>query len=141
VSLLELTGDGMLIGLISVSIASVSSLVRNAVLDKEKLKSHRAKIKEHQSALKEATKAGDTKRAQKIQSDLLAETMENMKHGFKPMMYTFLPYIIIFGWLRKTYGGVEGVATVAGFSLGWFGWYLICSILASTILNKALKIY
>lgn len=135
-----ITYDGWIIALVSFGISAMSTLVRNAVLDKEKIKEHKEKIKKHQEDLKEATKKGDAKRAQKIQSDLLEVTMENLKHGMKPMLYTWIPIIVIFGWLSKTYAGVEGVVEIAGWRLGWFGWYFISAIITSIILNKVFKL-
>ena len=66
--------------------------------------------------------------------------MESFKHGMKPMMYTWIPIILIFGWLRRTYAGVEGVVEIGGWQLGWFGWYFICAIVISTVLNKVFKL-
>jgi len=135
-----ITYDAWIISLIAFGVTSISSLIRSAVLDKDKLKEHKEKIKEHQANLKEATKKGDTKKAQKIQGELLDVTMQNLKHGMKPMMYTMLPIILIFGWVRKHYAGIEWVVQLGGFQLGWFGWYFINAILISSILNKLLKL-
>lgn len=137
---LIITYDGWIIALVSFGISAMSALVRNAVLDKEKLKEHREKIKKHQEDLKEATKKGDTKKAQKIQGDLLEITMENLRHGMKPMLYTWIPIILIFGWLQKTYTNVAWVVQLGGWQIGWFGWYFISAIAMSIILNKIFKL-
>lgn len=138
--MIDITPDGYTIAFISFGLAVMSALVRNAVLDKEKLKEQRAKLKEHQKIIKEAAKSGDTKKSQKAQEEMLKLTMENMKHSFRPMMFTILPFIIVFGWLKKTYAGDIVVATLFGYQLGWFGWYFVNMMIISTILNKIMGV-
>jgi len=91
------------IALISFGVVLLSTLVRYFTLDREKFKATQKRSKEHQEKLKEAQKSGDTKRRKKHQENLLKETMENMKHGMKPMMFTMIPILLIFGWMQGTY--------------------------------------
>lgn len=128
------------IALISMGLALMNTLVRRAVLDKEKLKEQKKKLKEHQQTVKEATKAGDMKRAQKAQEELMSLTMEQLKHSFKPMIFTMIPFLLVFNWLRGEYGSAGVVATLFGFELSWFFWYIICSITTSIVLNKVLRL-
>lgn len=99
-----ITEAGRNIALVSLGIVSLSTIVRYFTVDKEKVRASRERVKEHQQKLKEAQKKGDTKRAQKHQQDLMAETMESMKHNMKPMVFTLIPILLIFGWLRGNYG-------------------------------------
>jgi len=139
--LIRITHNAQLIALISFGLAVMSALVRNAVLDKDQVKESKEKLKKHQTALKEATKKGDTTGAKRAQEDLMSVTMENFKQSFKPMMFTMIPFLLVFSWLRKTYGGVGTVVGFSGINLGWLGWYIVCSMVASIILNKILKVY
>ncbi len=138
--MIAITTDGQVIAVISIALAIMSALVRKAVLDMKKLKQMKEEMKEQQRIMKEATKSGDTKKMQKAQEHLMKLTMENMKYSFKPMLITFIPFIIIFYWLQGQYTSVGTVATILGFDLGWLGWYLVTSIISSLIINKILNI-
>ncbi|GEM_PF-552224 len=135
-----ITAAGETIAIISVGIAMFSTVVRLAVLDRSKMREMKEKMKEHQSELKEATKSGDKKRAQKAQEEFMKLTMENMRYSFKPMIFTFIPFIIIFGWLQREYNQVGLVANLFGYGIGWFGWYFVCAMVFSSLINKLLKV-
>ncbi len=100
----ELTAAGQTIGLISVGMTLMSSLVRHVVLDKEKLREHKEKIKECQARVKEAQEKKDVKGMQKHQKEMMSCSMEQMKHSMKPMIFTIIPFFLVFGWIRGTYG-------------------------------------
>lgn len=137
--MIEITDAGYIIAAISMGLATMSSLVRRAVLDQEKLKENKEKLKEHQATLKEASKKGDTKRMQKAQEQMMELSMEQMKQSFKPLMFTFIPFILVFGWLRDQYSQIGDVATIFGFGLGWFWWYFVCAMLVSIVINKIME--
>jgi len=132
--------SGLVISAISGGLALLSSLIRMAVLDMEKMKDIKERLKEQQKIIKEATKKGQIKKAQKAQEELMKLTIENLKHGMKPMIYTIIPFILIFGWLKGEYGNAGTVATLFGFNLDWFWWYLISAMIISMILNKLFKL-
>jgi uncharacterized membrane protein (DUF106 family) len=144
--MIEVTYDGVIIAIISVGMASLSSLVRSATIDREKFREQKKKIKEYQQKMKEAQKRKDYKAMQHTQSKLSEVMMEQMKHSFKPLMYTMLPFLIVFSWLRSNYTEAGLVVRfpvmlpVLGDGLGWLGWYILCSMVVSIILNKALKL-
>lgn len=135
-----ITAAGREIVMVSFAIVMTSSLVRKAVIDKERLDETKKKLKENQNILKEATKSGDTKRAKKAQAELTQSMMENLKIGMKPMMFTFIPFILVFSWLRGHYGDIGSVVSLFGYELGWLGWYISCSMITSIILNKLMGI-
>lgn len=99
-----LAPEGQSIALISSGIVLLSTIIRYYTVDREKLKESQKRMKDHQAKMKEAQKSGDSKRMQKHQKDMLAETMENMRHSMKPMIFTMIPILLIFGWMRGTYG-------------------------------------
>jgi len=138
--IISISPAGETIALISMGLALMNTLVRRAVLDREKLKEQKKKLKEHQQTVKEATKAGDMKRAKKAQEELMGLTMEQLKHSFKPMIFTMIPFLLVFNWLRGEYGSAGVIATLFGFELTWFFWYIICSITTSIVLNKVLRL-
>jgi uncharacterized membrane protein (DUF106 family) len=138
--MIEITDAGYVIALISMGLAIMSALVRKAVLDQEKMKETKEKLKKHQEEMKKATKTGDTKKLQKNQEEMMKLTMENLKHSFRPMLITFIPFILVFTWLREQYSTIGTVASLAGYNLGWFWWYLICAMTVSLFINKILKV-
>ncbi len=138
--MIEITDAGYTIAAISTGLSIMSALVRKAVLDMDKMKEIKEKIKVHQKEMKLATKSGDMKKMQRNQEDMMSLTMENMKLSFKPMIYTFIPFILVFGWLRDQYGLLDVVASVFGFNFGWFWWYFICAMVVSLTVNKVLGV-
>jgi len=138
--IISISPAGETIALVSIGLAVMSTLVRRAVIDREKFEEQKKKLKEHQKTVKEATKAGDTKRAQKAQEELMTLTMAQMKHSFKPMIFTIIPFLMVFNWLRGEYGSAGVIATLFGFELSWFFWYIICSKATSIVLNKVLRL-
>lgn len=138
--MISISPAGETIALVSIGLALMNTLVRRAVINREKFEEQKKKLKEHQKTIKEATKAGNMKRAKKAQEDLMTLTMEQMKHSFKPMIFTIIPFLMVFNWLRGEFGPVGNVATLFGFELSWFFWYLICSIVTSIVLNKVFRL-
>lgn len=138
--MITITPEGQVIAFISIALAIMSALVRKAVLDVKKLNRMKEEMKEQQKIMKEATKSGDTKKMQRAQEHLMKLTMENMKYSFKPMLITFIPFIIIFYWLQGQYSSIGTVATIFNFDLGWLGWYIVVSITLSIIINKLLNV-
>ena len=138
--MIEITEAGYIIALISMGLAIMSALVRKAVLDQDKMRETKEKLKKYQEEMKKATKSGDTKKLQKSQAEMMKLTMENLKHSFRPMLITFVPFILVFTWLKDQYGSAGTVVSLFGFNLGWFWWYLLCAMTVSLIINKLLKV-
>ena len=111
--MLELTSAGQAIGLVSVGLTVASSLVRLAVLDKEKLREQRERIKHHQEQMKEAQKKKDLKGMQKHQQDMMAASMEQMRHSMKPMIFTMIPFLLVFSWMKGAYDPIGYIYNVS----------------------------
>lgn len=150
--MISLTPAGETIALVSIGLAVMNALVRRATIDREKFEEQKRRMKENQKTIREASKAGDMKRAQKAQEEMMTLTMEQLKHSFKPMIFTIIPFLLVFGWLNEHYGtfslfgifdsnlGVGPVVTILNFDMNWILWYLLCSIAISTVLNKILRL-
>lgn len=74
---------------------------------------------------------GNIKAQSEIQKQMMGCSMELMKHSFKPMLFTFLPLIILFWWIRGIYTDVFSA---------WIWWYIGAGIISSIILRKILKV-
>ncbi|MBS3071783.1 DUF106 domain-containing protein [Candidatus Pacearchaeota archaeon] len=109
------------------------SLVNFFILDKDKMREIKARQKQLQNDIKQHQKAGNHDKVMELNKELLSFLPETFKHSFKPMIITFLPIIILFGFIRTAYAST----TLAG---SWFWWYLITAIIASMIFRKLLKL-
>jgi len=128
------------ITLISAALAFMSAMVTKIFLSEEG-KAAKEKLKELQKDMKNAQKKGHVKKMQKLQGEMMTTMMESFRHQFKPMLITFIPFILVFYWLRDTYGGLGPMAEILGFQLHWLGWYFLCVLVISIPLNKLLKNY
>ncbi len=89
---------------------------------KELQKACKIKLKDHK---------GDMAKQGEINKEMMACTMELMKHSFKPMLYTLIPLLIFFWWIRGIYTPILD---------HWIWWYLGAGITSSIILRKVLKV-
>lgn len=115
--------------IISFLITLIMTLVTKKFTNQNRMKELKEIQKSCQIKLKDAK--GDIKAQSEIQKQMMACSMELMKHSFKPMLFTFLPLIILFWWIRGIYTDV--------FS-GWIWWYIGTGIISSLILRKILKV-
>jgi uncharacterized membrane protein (DUF106 family) len=67
----------------------------------------------------------------KIQSEMLQITGTMMKSSFKPMLVTFIPFLLLFYWIKGIYTPILA---------SWFWYYLGASLVSSLIFRKLLKI-
>ena len=90
-------------------------------------------LKEIQKAcqIKIKDNKGNPEEMAKIQKEMMACSMELMKHSFKPMIFTFIPLIALFWWIRNIYTTVLP---------GWIWWYIGAGLVSSIVLRKALKV-
>jgi uncharacterized membrane protein (DUF106 family) len=108
------------------------TIVNYFMLDKEKLRTIKARQKSLQAEMKEHQKAGNQDKLLELQKELFADSGEMVKHSMKPMLITFLPIIIFFGMIRNLYA----TTTIAG---SWIWWYLLFSLVTSLIFRKLFK--
>lgn len=118
---------------ISFLMTLVITLSYKFLTNQEMMKSLKQEIKDFQKQMKEHKE--DSQKVREIQKLSLEKNMKYMMHSFKPTLFTFVPLIIIFTWLRTTY------STIQLPFLSWFWVYIIVSIVFSMVLRKALKIH
>jgi len=121
--------------LISFLMTLVITLSYKFLTNQEMMKSLKEEIKGFQQQMKENKE--DTQKVMELQKQALEKNMKYMMHSFKPTLFTFVPLIIIFTWLRTTYS-TQGPLL---FGLSWFWIYIIVSIVFSLVLRKSLKIH
>ncbi|KYK24581.1 hypothetical protein AYK26_03320 [Euryarchaeota archaeon SM23-78] len=77
----------------------IVTLVYKFTTDQEKLKKLRGEMKEKQKKLREVMQK-DPQKASKLQQEMWASQGPLFKESMRPVLYTFIPFIIIFAWLN-----------------------------------------
>ena len=119
--------------LIAVAISLLISLVNNFVLDKDRMRSLKARQKAIQEEMKEHQKNGNQDKVMELQKEMMSGIGESFKHSFKPMLITIVPIIVLFGIVRNTFAETA----IAG---SWFWWYLLGAIVSSMIWRKVFRL-
>lgn len=127
-----------ILGLIIISLIMtlISTLAYKYLTDQEAIKSLKEEIKGIQNEMKEFK--DDPKKVLELQKKSFEKGfVEMMKHQIKPLIFTLLPFILVFSWLRTTYAPFGDLI----FGIGWFGVYFISAIIFSIILRKLLRVH
>jgi len=106
----------------------VSTIVTKYLTNQEHLRSLKARQKEIQKDLKKC-KPGE-KLFEELQNEMLQISMTMMKSSFKPMFITFIPFLLLFYWIRGVYTGLLS---------GWIWYYLGTSLASSLVYRKVFK--
>ena len=122
--------------IISFILTGLITLAYKYLSDQKKMKELKTEMKDMQKKMKEFKSQPD--KVMSMQKDAMKKNMEYMKHSMKPTLYTFVPIIIIFGWLRGYYDALGNPVIFLG--LKWLWVYIIFSIITSIVLRKMLKI-
>lgn len=105
---------------------------------KEETKMLQQEIKKHKD---------NSQKIMELNKELMKRSGILMKNSLKPTLITFIPIILIFNWLRKTfipYGNLINwgfSVPIFGTGWGWLGTYIVFSIIFSIILRKILKVH
>ena len=94
----------------------IVTIIYKLFTDQRRLKA----IKDETNEIKKRMKdyKDDPQKVMQLQKEMMSKSMESMKHSLKPMIITFLPLIIIFGWLRGVYGD-DGYTVRLWFISSW----------------------
>ena len=122
--------------IISFIITLLTTLVYKYFTNQEALKKLNYENKGLQEKMKQHK--GDVKKMAELQKEALQKSLiEPMKHQIKPLLITMIPFLLVFSWLRLRYEGTGDLI----FGIGWFGTYIVSSIIFSMVLRKVLKVY
>ncbi len=113
------------IGIFSVIVTLVSTLVQKWLTNQEHLKNLKKRQKEIQKELKGCE---DGKLMKELNAEMLQLTGTMFKSSMKPMFVTIIPFLLLFWWLKSIYVPVMGNS--------WIWWYIGYSVVASIILRK-----
>jgi len=112
----------------SMIVTFFSTLITKWLTNQEHLKELKARQKELQKELKNCKDDGAMK---EMQVEMLKITGTMFKSSFKPLLITFIPFLILIYWLRGIYTELLG-----GW---WIAWYIGASLISSVIFRKILK--
>lgn len=113
------------------------TLVQKYTTDQEALKNMKKETEELQKRMKELKNQPD--KMMELQKKQFENWPRTMELTMKPLIYTFIPLILIFRWFQDGFNVIGNPKLFLG--LGWFGTYFIFSIVFSLILRKVLKVY
>ncbi|MBU2639564.1 MAG: DUF2232 domain-containing protein [Nanoarchaeota archaeon] len=121
--------------IISFILMLITTLIYKYFTDQEAMKHLKEEMKEIQEEMKKAK--DDAGKMMELQKQSFSKMIESFKHQLKPMLITFVPFIILFPWLRGIYTPMGDLFL----GMGWFGNYLIFGIVFNIILRKILKVH
>lgn len=84
--------------IIAILVSVIITLVYRLMTDQTKMKDLKQRQKEFQKKMKALKNQPD--KMMKVQKEAMSVNMEYMKSSMKPTLITFLPIIIIFGWMN-----------------------------------------
>ncbi|MDD2665638.1 MAG: EMC3/TMCO1 family protein [Methanocellales archaeon] len=148
----------ILILLLSAITGLFVSVIQKYTINWETTKKAQEQMKVFQKEFREAQLSGNKSKLKKLEgqrAEMMQMQSEMMKQQFKPMAYTMLVTLPIFGWLYHLifvlqpeatimlpFYGIKILATdkVLRFMPAWLFWYFICSLSISQVIRKLLNI-
>ena len=115
--------------ILSILVTLFMTLVTKYSTNQDRMKELKKVQKACQIKLKDAK--GDTLKQKEIQKELMACSMELMKHSFKPMLITFIPLLVLIWWIRGVYSDVLN---------GWIWYYILASVASSLVFRKVFNV-
>lgn len=88
--------------IISFLVSLLITVVYKLVTDQNLMKELKDEMKELQKEMKELK--NEPKKAMEVQKKAMERNMKYMGHSLRPTLYTFIPIILIFGWLNTHMG-------------------------------------
>ena len=123
--------------LISFILTAIITLFYKFLTDQKLMKQLKDEMKEFQKEIKGLQ--NDPKKMMEVQKQAFEKNMKYMLQSMKPTLFTFIPLIVIFSWLRNYYTDLGNTDVL--FGIGWIWIYILFSIVISLSLRKILKIY
>ena len=91
-------GDFWAMTIITLLVSLIVTVIYKYVTDQAMMKQLKEDLKQLQQKAK--THKGDSTKMMAVQKEMMDKNMVLMKHSFKPTLITFLPLILIMGWLQ-----------------------------------------
>ena len=114
---------------VAVVVTLISTLLTKWLTNQDHLRALKKRQKEIQGELKKCN--GDECKMKALNAEIMQITGAMMKSSFKPLYITFIPFAILFFWLKGIFIPIMGTS--------WFWWYLGSSLVTSMALRKILN--
>jgi len=160
---MDLWVSAVLVTLVSVLIAAVSTVATMKLVDTKKLKSDMEEVKEWQRKFKIARETKDPQALQEVidsQSRIMQIQTSMMGAQCKPQLIFYIPFLIIWAVLNSVFGAspvailpfnpqkalpfLEGYLGVSvpgsGFGLYFWSWYMLTAFGLGTLIRKAFNL-
>lgn len=125
---------GMLV--IVLFIAVIMTLIQKYATDQKTLREMKKEQKELQGEIKKVKEHPE--KMMELQKKQFAFLPKMMKMSMRPIVYTAIPLILFFRWFMDYFDALGNIKFF-GF-LSWFWFYLLGSIIFSSILRKIFKV-
>ena len=130
---------------ISFIITLLSTLAYKFLTNQKELKS----LKEDMKILREEQKKhkDNPDKIGTITQQMMEKNHKVMKHSMRPMLFTLIPILLVFTWLKETFLPAGDLFSWGfkiwpwGAGIGWLWTYIISSVIFSTIIRKLFKIH
>ncbi len=100
--------------LMSFTISLIIIIITKYTTDQALMKKLKEDLKGHQKQIKELR--GNPAQAMQVQKKAMELNMKYMSHSLKPTLITFIPIILIFGWMSATFA-YESIKPLQEFSI------------------------
>ena len=125
------------------AILFISSLIYKFLINKEQMREIKAKQKEKQQRLKEVQKTNPAE-ANQVMNEMLKLQQKQMKLTMKPMIVSFIIFILVLPILPSLFPGVVAnlpfTLPYFGNTFEWLPWYFVLTIPLNTIFRKVLGV-
>lgn len=141
-------GNVLAVFVLTVIITLTSTLLSKKFVNYTRLKEIQAELNEHRKKMMASYKAQDEKETKKLKEDepRIMQLQQELMQLQYPMFFTIIPVLFIFLWAKEAFVDT-GIVVVLPFtlprwgtSLGWLGWYIMCSMPLTILFRKALKV-
>ncbi|MEK6839607.1 MAG: EMC3/TMCO1 family protein [Nanoarchaeota archaeon] len=129
---------------ISILITFLITIAYKYLSNQQAIKALRDEIKILQEEIK---KNRDNKeKVMDLNTQLMKKNWPLMRHTMWPSLYTLIPVLILFSWLRATYLPAGDLFAWGfkipffGIGIGWLWTYILTSLVTNTLFRKLLKV-
>ncbi len=141
-------GNVLAVVVLATIITLTNTLMTKKFVNYKRIKEIQAEMNDHRKKMMESYKAKDEEAMKKSKGDepRIMQLQQEMMQLQYPMFFSLIPIMIIFFWAKAAFVDT-GIVVVLPFtlpkwgtSLGWLGWYLMCSMPFTILFRKAFRV-
>lgn len=128
----------------SIGLSLLMTIISKFLANQQEMRKAKKDMAFYREKATKAQKSGDLKKANEYTSEMLKASQRQFRQNLKPMMLSFLIFIVVLGWLNTTYSSVKIISPVPipllGSELNWFWLYIIIVLPLSMVFRKLLNV-